>query len=431
MRLETVRVGDGYELQAERVTDGLFRSEHGGLLLLGPPQRRSWKGAVLVSAEDVDSRIDGTTLRAADGRAEVDIVVLDRQAFDAAITDTSGPMTVVGSFATLHGPTSLGAFLVGGHVLDTNLFGGRRCPSEQTALALWRTARHRGGPFWAAVSDWVAGWTERRVADAPDGMPGHDLWGHGEAHTRFLVDAALLLLAVGSPLADRALAAITRLGVDFGGGRWIVHDTDELEAGANHLVLNTHVQAIVALLAARRPIDAELRALDAALALRPDLRGVVRAPAYWAVSRRRTSPGRGDRLWDRLQDQAAADRARRPHLRTPGGPIARDVGLPPAPRYLTVNLADLAALCLNRSTAKATRALRSGLRFALAAGFFDAQLVRHDPLMVLVPPLLMNAGREPAAVDWADRLRTAGFMPTVGWPGHEDKPWDALATGTR
>lgn len=432
MRLETLVVGDGYDIaDAEPMSAGLFRTRDGGVLVLGPPQLRTWSGPILDTVENVDWHVDGTIVRAADGRAVLDVAVLDRAAFEAAATDASEPMTVIGSFTALAGPTSLGAFLVGGEVLDTNLFGGRRCPTEQTALALWRTARHRGGAFWTAVADWVGDWTERRIAAAVDGMPRHDLWGKGECHTRFLVDAALLLLAVGSPVAERAVAAVTALGVDYGGGRWIVHDTEELEAGVNHLVLNTHVQAVVALLAAGRPVEAELRALDAALALRPDLRGALRDPAVWAVSMVRARSARGDHQWQRLQERAAADRDRRPHLVSPGGFIARDVGLPPAPRYLTVNLGDLAALCLNHPAARAAGALRSGLRFALSAGFFDAQLRRQDVLMVLVPALLANAGRPREAAEWANRLVATGFAPTIGWPGYEDKPWAALAPGTR
>jgi hypothetical protein len=70
-------------------------------------------------------------------------------------------------------------------VLDPTDFGGARCPSEQTALGLYRAARLRGGAFWDGVAGLVAGWVAERVRAE---SPVHDLLGQGETHARFVAD---------------------------------------------------------------------------------------------------------------------------------------------------------------------------------------------------------------------------------------------------
>ena len=114
----------------------------------------------------------------------------------------------------------------------------------------------------------------------------------------------------------------------------------------------------------------------------------------------------------------------------PGGWIARDITGEPAPSYFTVNLSDLAVLGRVRPTAASTAALRAGLRYARASGHFAAQRRDADPLAVLVPSLLRNAGSVEAARRAADDTGAAGWAPAIGWPGHEDHLWRDLPSGT-
>src|SRR4051794_41824352 len=104
-------------------------------------------------------------------------------------------MTVLGSFTPLGGPSTLGRFLVGDQVLDTNDFGGRRCPSEQTALSLYRIARLRAGAFWSSVADHLTDVVATRLAATP--TPAHGVYGGGETPHRVLGDAAPPLQAPG------------------------------------------------------------------------------------------------------------------------------------------------------------------------------------------------------------------------------------------
>ncbi|MHB8670312.1 MAG: hypothetical protein ACYDAD_07110 [Acidimicrobiales bacterium] len=429
--------------------------------LLQLPAARRWTGAGVLEADRpvpfvLEDGPDGAVLRA-DRRGaeevgtevvETDVVELDAETSRSLESDRSAPLTVLGSFAPLGGPAALRRFLVGGSVLDTNQFGGRRCPSEQTALSLYRIARWRGGPFWEAVADHVAGVVADRVEAAPDGLVVHDLWGEGECHARFLSDAALLLIAEaerrrggGGParaatLAARALGALESLAVSQGGGRWYLHDTAELRGGRNQLVLNTHVHALVARAAAGEPISEGLAALDAALALRPEGARALALTAVLAASdaaRAVRRPGGGD-LMDHLalrgQEAAARSRSRRAHLRLPGGWLARDAGPGVAPGYFTVNLADLAVLSRVGGTRAARRALVAGLVRARLTGFFRAQRREGDPLAVLVPSLLVNAGFEVRARRAAQAVRDAGWPPTIGWPDHRDHLWARLPEGT-
>ena len=110
--------------------------------------------------------------------------------------------------------------------------------------------------------------------------------------------------------------------------------------------------------------------------------------------------------------------------------MARDVTSHPAPSYFTVNLSDLAVLDRVRPTAASTAALRAGLQYARASGHFAAQRRDGDPLAVLVPSLLRNAGLGEAARRAADVTAAAGWAPAIGWPGHEDHLWGALPQGT-
>lgn len=403
----------------------------GVVLVTGEAAARTWtREGILTSSRPVAWAIedteDGVAIRAAE-TAEIDLLELHGAA--AATADEAvAPMTVLGSFAAVGGADTLGQFLVGAQVLDTNDFGGRRCPSEQTALSLYRIARFRGGPFWTAVADHVAAVVARRIAASP--TPAHGVYGGTETHTRFLADASLVLAASGrEDLARRAVEGLDRLSVPYAGGRWTLHDSDERDRGENWLVLNTHVQATLARLSLGDDVTGDLRAMDHALQLRPSRSAgasmagrLLAADAAHGWLRRPTG--------GRAQQQAAQSRRQSPHLVLPGGWIARDAGGGPAAAYLTVNLYDLAALCANRPTPTAAAVLRRGLRYATFSGYFRAQ--RHDahPQSVVQPLALRMAGHARAARRAATAATAGGWAPAVGWPGHEDALWPRLAPGT-
>jgi hypothetical protein len=416
---------------ADRFVDERGREEW----LLHLPSRRVWSPAgALVDTRRVGHVVSqseaGVQLRV-DEPCEIDVMELGEGEAVAARSDRREAMTVIGSFAPLAGPADLGRFLVGSTILDTTDFGGRRCPSEQTALSIYRIARARGGTFWDAVAKAIGDLVARRVTDAPGGLPVHDLLGAGETHTRFVADAVLLLLADGRAEAvASALDGLDAMSVPWGDGRWYLHDTLERDTPRNDLVLNTHVHAVVAASAAGSDVAPPLTALDAVLSLRGERAPGAVFAAMLAVSDRLRARGRGHGLAHRAQHMAARARARSPHLRLPGGWLARDVTSHPAPSYFTVNLSDLAVLDRVRPTAASVAALRAALRYARVSGHFAAQRRDRDPLAVLVPSLLRNAGLLEAARRAADATVAAGWAPAIGWPGHEDHLWDDLPAGT-
>jgi hypothetical protein len=419
------------------------------LVLLNPPARRTWSASgVLAADQEVGWRWveDQAAVRIlVDEPCEVDLLELPPAAAAAVAGDRSDAMLVPGSFAPLQGLSSLGRFLVGSQVLDTNLFDGRRCPSEQTALALYRVARWRGGELWDAVADVVADLVARRMAASPEGLLVHDLWGKGETHVRFLADAALLLLAQserapGDPrwrsLADRACDALDRLTVPRGDGVWHLHDSLELDAGRNDLVLNTHLQVMVVRLAFGREVTASSAPLREVLRVPvPRARAAaigaaaLASTALAARRRGRTAAG-AERLVERTRHAAEAASAGAERLRFPGGWIGRDAsGRPAPPYYLTVNLNDLASLLRNHDLPEARHALRAGLRFA-RAGYLQWQRRHGDPIVVLQPALLRNVGLAAVAEQVASELTGGGHPSAIGWPGRTDRLWSRLAEGT-
>jgi hypothetical protein len=391
-----------------------------------------------------DGRLASTTPGGA--RPVVDVLELTAEEADAVARDrgSATPMLVAGSFSALGGADTLGRFLVGGAVLDTNRFDGHRCPSEQTALGLWRVARVRGGPFWDGVADVVASWVEERITTAPTSGPVHSVWGQGETHVRFLADAALLLLAAGrSAAAQRAVALLERFAVPFGGGQWCVHDSLELERAHEHgwpeLVVNTHAQVMAVLAAAGRPTAAAETALDAALALSPP-KVAVTASAALAVAdllgaggpdRLRAAAHAVDR---RAQRWIARRQHRAPFVRLPGGYVARDASGRPAPGYyFGVNLLDLGVLVANgvvRGDGAVGSAFRSGTRWARRLGTFAALRRAGIPIASLEPIVWQQAGRARDAEAAAHRLRRAGCALPPGSPGCLDAPWTAFSAGT-
>jgi hypothetical protein len=403
------------------------------IVVVGVPAQRVWAhGGILSSAAPVDwslqSTADGAELCVATD-ADVDLLTVDVDTARAMDTDAPA-MTVLGSFARLAGVGDLGRFLVGDEVLDTNDFGGRRCSSEQTALSVYRIARLRGGPFWSAVASHVAAVVRRRIATAPDGLPVHGAYGGAETHTRFLADALFLMVADGDAATARTAAdGLGNLTTSYDGGRWVLHDSRERDRGENHLVLNTHVQATLARSALGDDVSGEISALERVLSLRPAhaRRGLLAARLLAADA---AEGWLGRRPAGSAQRAAAATRKSRAHLALPGGWLARDAGLGPAPAYLTVNLYDLAALTANVRCPAATLALRRGMRYARVSGYFRAQRRARHPQAAVQPIALRLAGCLHAAERAATAATRAGWAPAVGWPGYEDRLWPTLAPGT-
>ena len=91
---------------------------------------------------------------------------------------------------------------------------------------------------------------------------------------RYLNDSLLLMVAHrewrSEPRFESAAARLVELlrtfTVPFGGGDWVLHDSLERDDGRNDLILNTHLQAMIALRAAGADTEPHRRALDAALA---------------------------------------------------------------------------------------------------------------------------------------------------------------------
>jgi len=433
----------GFRITGERVlADG-----NGNLLwIVNPPQRRSWASdEILTDVEPIDWRLEdrpgGAVVRVAGEGGEMDVVELSgaaATAFDSSASEE--PMTVVPTFRALGSAADLSEHLVGGHVLT----GGprRKWPVDQTALSLYRIARLRGGAFWHGVADHIAEVTCTRAETAPDGRAASGHWGHGDVHVRFLADAVLLLVAHAEwrggqrfrRAADRGADGLESFGTPYAGGRWYLHDSVEQSEGRNDLVLNTHVLALIALIAGGRGAAAGLRALESVLAARARGARAIAAGAALAagdLSRAFAPRGIAGHAAKRVQPTVASVAAEARALRIRGGFVARDASGRPAPaHYLTVNLADLAALQRNAPAPLVASTLATGLRYARWSGYVRAELRGRAGPAVLVPAMLRCAGRDGAARRAAEAARRAGFAPAVGWPGYEDRLWGRLAPGT-
>src|SRR5207237_674290 len=79
--------------------------------------------------------------------------------------------------------------------------------------------------------------------------------------------------------ADRAADGLESFGTPYAGGRWYLHDSVEQSEGRNDLVLNTHVLALIALIAGGRGAAPGLRALESVLAARAPCSGT--RPRRW------------------------------------------------------------------------------------------------------------------------------------------------------
>lgn len=440
---------DGYERESERM---LRAADGRRLWILNFPTIRRWTSARGLVAEiparwSLTSDTRGVVLRCDDpgGSAPIEVDLIDMGPDEAAslASDVCEPLLVLGSFSPLESPTDLGRFLVGGEVLDTTDFDGHRVISEQTALSLYRIARHRGGPFWNLVASHLTSYVAKRVeASLSSGRLVHDMWGAGESHARFVADAALLLLAAtdhGSPDAQlrrsarRAVGLLDEFARPWEGGTWYGHDTLEVDDGRNDLVLNTHLQAIIVRLAAGLDVSESVHAAHVALGLVPErVRGWVighglRAASVLGVA----SSGLRARLVPRLDRAAVGAQLRHGRLAYPGGWIARDASGHRAPDYyLTVNLNDLASVVANVPADHGlASSLACGLRFG-ATGFFAQERRRGLATAALVPNLLRISGEWDAACAAAARLRRRGMPPSIGWPGFEDRLWARLQGGT-
>lgn len=436
----------------ERESDRMLRAADGRRLwILNPPTSRRWTSTRRLVTEtpvrwSLTNDARGVVLRCdATGPApiEVDLIDMGPDAAASLVSEVCEPMLVLGSFSPLESPSSLGRFLVGGEVLDTTDFDGHRVVSEQTALSLYRIARHRGGPFWELVASHLTSYVAARVEQAASGRRlVHDMWGAGESHARFVADAALLLLAAAehSPEADdlpRSARGAVRLLDEFArpwrGGTWYAHDSCEVDDGRNDLVLNTHLQAIVVRLAAGLDVGESMRAAHAALALIPErARGWVIGHGLRAASALGlTSTRPRSRLVRRFDRAAVGAQLRHGRLAYPGGWIARDASGHASPDYyLTVNLNDLATVAANMPAELGiARSLARGLRFG-AAGYFAHERRRGVATAVLVPNLLRISGDRDGARRAAARLRGRGVPPAIGWPGFEDHLWARLRAGT-
>jgi hypothetical protein len=403
-------------------------------LVLGEPVQR------LVGT---DGRVQQAPASPDDRDAVVDVVELDAVEADAVAAELAAPlapMLVVGSFAPLSGPASLGRFLIGDGVFDTNVFAGPRCPSEQTALGLWRVARLRGGAFWDGVADHVAGWVGRRVAEAGPAGPVHGLWGEHETHVRFLADAALLLLAAGDEAAGKAVDALERYARPYGDGVWYLHDSLEADTGALKLVLNTHAQVLAVMAMAGRDAAPGLRALDAALDLTPTrwqggaLAAAIGASdllAAYGPSPARRAAGRAMR-W--IQRRVAAAHGDAPFIRLPGGYVGRDASNEVAPHYYAaVNLYDLGVLVANGiadTNSTTAAAFRSACRWAAVTGTFRTLRRQRVGVSCLEPIVWQQAGRGDRAEAAASAALTDGWPASPGWPGHHDRLGPTLRPGT-
>jgi hypothetical protein len=345
-------------------------------------------------------------------------------------------MLVVGSFATLGGPADLGRFLVGGHVLDTTDFDGRRCPSEQTALALWRVCRLRGGPLWDGVADHIVAWVAHRINAAAASGPVHDLWRQRETHVRFLADALLLLAAAGDPAARAARSQLDHYARTTAVGRWFAHDSLEVARAHSDLVLNTHAQSVAATLA-QGDLDCDAAAaLDRSLEVRRDRRGLLLGAALTSSTlvrqlRPRAAARLAERFDYRVRESVSRHLARTETLRLPLGYIGRDalVKVSP-PYYLITNIYDLGVLAANGGSPTVRDAARRAWRWAAMSGALRAFVDDAHPMASLLPVICQQQGREDQAARVADRVVGAGGHPVPGWPDHCDQPWSSLRAGT-
>jgi hypothetical protein len=382
---------------------------------------------------------EGARLTARGDGADADVFELGAEDARALAEDRPDPITVVPSFKPLGSARDLGEYLVAGRVMTG--VERRKKQVDSISLSLYRIARLRGGPVWSAIAEHVAGAAATRIEQADGDRLVHDTWTGGETHVRYLNDAILLLAAQaelsGGERWKHALASACTLlddhfTVDAPGGRWVLHDSLERDAGRNDRILNTHLQAILALRAAGRDVRAHLAA--AVAALEPRAGGLSGLRAAAALVAAETLRARAPRRYARRRMASAYQRASTAcsaahALRLPGGWIARDLtGNRRRVHYLTVNLTDLAGIlqAVPDAPPALARHLAAGMRFGRASGFFRAETREATPVSGLIPILYRVLGERDRARAAAERARSAGLAPMLGWPGYEDALWRRL-----
>ncbi len=419
------------------------RARNGDIVyVLNPPEVRRWGTyGDLLGAEHTDWRLvdDGPNarLRSDEESSEAELLELSGPAATALEQDDPEPLITTPAFEPFGGVADLGKYYLAGRIV-TGVGHKRRVDS--TALSLYRIARWRGGPLWSGVADIIAAAMAERVESFSGPVP-HDLLDLGETHVRYLNDALLLMVAHAewrgenrwARAASRIVDSLEIYTVPYGGGRWLLHDSLEHDAGRNDLVLNTHVQGIIALSAAGVDTSAHRLALHHALEYRAG-----GAKAFRAVARitflellRAFAPQRLAGRMGGPYPYASRICQEQQALRLPGGWIARDLSGKPAPGYYaTVNLLDLGGYLANSGDELVRAPLKRAIRFALTSGFFAQQTRVNSPLAPLIPASLRVAGQNRWAAAFARRQIAGGGAPMIGWPGYTDHLWSNLAAGT-
>lgn len=426
----------------------LLQRDDGDLLwIINAPTCRTRSAGGRIQLTPVDWRLgqdEGkASIRTSAQSAHLDTVELRGAVARAFVEDSSQTMHVHPLGVSLGGPRDLASFLLEDQIVAAAK--GGIGPSEQLALSIYRIARLRGGAFWDAVANHVARATLSRVEGMGDDGPEHNLWGAQETHVRLLADTLLLLVAHsettgGEPFrlaGERIADLLEGFGVPLGGGVWYLHDSLERQQSRNSLILNTHLHAMVALLAAGRQVEDARRALVSVLARRCRRPGAyVHATGIAfsdAVAALTPDPGSDAvmRFAMRSRGREARYRVHHRYLRAPGGWIALGVRRRAGPlRYMLVNLNDLAMLHANLDDRTCRRTLRAGLRYVRLSGFLRAQRRRGDPTVSLMPGVLRATGSPRAAEREAKRLASSGRPAAIGWPGYVDHLWSRLAAGT-
>ncbi|MGE3771985.1 MAG: hypothetical protein AB7I32_03610, partial [Gammaproteobacteria bacterium] len=380
-----------------------------------------------VAALALDGRTGRLTLEVPDG-AVLDCVLWDLpQALAGELATLAPPedqgLFLWGSHTVYRRPADLWRHLVHGHVYEDRYEWPlrRKTPSENDAHALSVCVGGLGHATGKRVYTLLARHLLLAVLDRQDDDGGyrHGEWTEAnEAHFRLHASAMHLMMdalaaapdpAVSAALA-RAMAFATRQRDRTAFGDWFLHDELELSAAGmdagpfkwipstacgksptNMLVLNTHLDTLVALLRYReltgdRSYDALADSAQASAAavlnLRPMewLYGLLfRLFALVFLPTRRAAalplPQRALKriAWRYLLPWLPRLKARWPRLVMPGGYVDRDLSLRTwSHRYLTVNALDLARIARRApDSARYREVLADALRFSATSGIAE------------------------------------------------------------
>jgi len=361
-----------------------------------------------------------------------------------------------GSHTAYRRPADLWRHLAHGHVYEDRYEWPlrRKTPSENDAHALsvcLGGLAHATGKrvYELLVRHLLLAVLDRQDAD---GAYRHGEWTeNNEAHFRLHASAMHLMMdaltmapdpAVQAALA-RAMAFATRQRDRTAFGDWFLHDELELtkagmDAGpfewiastvcgkspTNMLVLNTHLDTLVALLRYRELsgdrsydalIDSALATAQAVLNLRPmewlygllfRLFGPVFLPTRRAAALPLPQRALKRIAWRYLLPWLPKLKARWPRLVMPGGYVDRDLALCTwSHRYLTVNAMDLARIARRAPDPRCYREVLAGaLRFAADSGI--AEKWREKPADRYSLGFLVEASYQMCTLDEAWQWRT-------------------------